>query len=82
MAIFRVHAAGNIMLTGPIANRIVTLTLIFQHGAFAGFFQRGADQLMRGIMTEIVLRLMVRRAAQLPQPSGHFLTAIPSVIKN
>ncbi len=36
---------------------------------------------MRGIMTEIVLRLMVRRAAQLPQPSGNFLTAVPGVIK-
>ena len=81
MAIFRVHAAGNIMLTGPIANRIVTLTLIFQHGAFAGFFQRGADQLMRGIMTEIVLRLTVRRATQFPLPAVHVLAAVPGIIK-
>ncbi len=36
---------------------------------------------MRGIMSEIVLRLTVRCAAQLPLPGGHVLVAVPGVIK-
>jgi hypothetical protein len=82
MAVVDGHSGAKIMLTRPIANRITTPTLIFYHGAVAGLFQRGADQLMCGIMAEIVLRLTVRCAAQFPLPGGHVLAAIPSVIKN
>ena len=36
---------------------------------------------MRGIMAEIVLRLTICRAAQLPLPGGHVLTTVPGVIE-
>jgi hypothetical protein len=38
MAVVDGHSGAKIMLTGPIANRIVTPTLIFYHGAVAGLF--------------------------------------------
>lgn len=39
MAVVDGHSGAKIMLTGPIANRITTPTLIFHHVAVAGLFE-------------------------------------------
>jgi hypothetical protein len=39
MALIDSHSGAKIMLTRPIANRIITPTLIFYDGAVAGLFE-------------------------------------------